>query len=195
MIAIIFQCALKINDKQLNSSIHGVQIIRMEIDGVRRLCHRHKYIDENDNCTTALFKPYLHCSVATLSLSLFLLMLFSWFGWSRSLRLLLLLIFGVILYSVMLNAPKMHFTQNMHFTSTRLRFRPKHSHFYNFFFGCYFYFCFYSQSQLYVAMRRETTTQSKNKTIVHHNKNMKIKRQMEIKIKRSLQETKQQQQN
>lgn len=31
----------------------------MEIDGVRRLCHRHKYIDENDNCTTALFKPNL----------------------------------------------------------------------------------------------------------------------------------------
>lgn len=56
MIAIIFQCALKINDKQLNSSIHSVQIICMEIDGVRRLCHRHKYIDENDNCTTALFK-------------------------------------------------------------------------------------------------------------------------------------------
>lgn len=37
MIAIIFQCALKINDKQLNSSIHGgTNNIVYEIDGVRR---------------------------------------------------------------------------------------------------------------------------------------------------------------
>lgn len=61
MIAIIFQCALKISDKQLNSSIRGVQIICMEIDGVRRSCHTHKYIDENDNCTTAHIKVLSFC--------------------------------------------------------------------------------------------------------------------------------------
>lgn len=132
MIAIIFQCALKINDKQLNSSIHSVQIICMEIDGVRRLCHRHKYIDENDNCTTALFKLNLsscicaHCSwsddatdAVSASVSAVECAIFvhcSFFGD------MLTLAFSpsppLSPGCVTLNAPKCIFTQNMHFTPT-----------------------------------------------------------------------------